>query len=122
MSLRGGAAAATTLTLATTAAASLAATGSVDPGVPGSALLAGVVALTLRRRRDGSAVVRRAGLALALTVGAVALGACGGSDGGDGAGGGAPGNIATPTGIYTVVVTATDGTLSHTFDYTLQVN
>ncbi len=116
-----GAAATTTMTLATTAAASFVGAGRIDPGVPVSALLAGLVVLAFWRRRDGRLVVRRVRLALALGVGAVALGACGGHSG-DGTGGIGPGSTATPAGSYTVVVTATGGTVTHTFNYTLQVN
>ena len=118
-----GSSATTTLTLTTTAVASLVAPGGVDPRLPGGTMLAGLAAFALWRRREWTTVIRRAGLPSLLALGGVALGACGGGgDGGDGGGNGSTGSSATPAGSYTVVVTASDGTVSRTFNYTLQVN
>ena len=115
--------ASTTLTLATTAAAGIVPAGGVDPRVPGSALLAMFAVAALWRRRERMALVRRVRLPFLLALGGAALCACGGGGtaGGDGAGNGPVGS-ATPAGSYTVVVTATDGTVNRTFNYTLQVN
>ncbi len=118
-----GNAASSTLTIATTAAAGIAPAGGVDPRLPGSALLAVLATAALWRRRELGAIVRGARLSIALALGGAALCACGGGGGagGDGAGNGPVGG-GTPAGSYTVVVTATDGTVSRTINYTLQVN
>ena len=115
--------ASTTLTLATTAAAGIVPAGGVDPRVPSSALLAMLAVAAFWLRRERMALVRRVRLPFLLALGGAALCACGGGGtaGGDGAGNG-PVGIATPTGSYTVVVTATDGTVNRTFNYTLQVD
>ena len=128
-----GAAASTTLTISTTAAASLLAfAGRIDPMLPGALMLAGLGIVVLRRGQSIAApVLRRWGLVALMATGGLALSSCGGGGdngaaagggGGGGGGGGTPGTVATPAGSYTVVITATDGSVSRSINYTLAVN
>ena len=115
------------LTITTTAAASLGVLGGVDPVLPGPLMLAGLgVVVVIARRREIAAPLRRLGLVALMASGGLALNGCGGSDGGDangnGNGPGAPGSAATTPGSYTVVITATDGSVTRSINYTLVVN
>jgi hypothetical protein len=111
-----GSALKTTLTISTAAAT---ARNLPWPGSwpPGELLLAGLSVPVLLRRRAG--VRRRASrrvLALWL-FGAAILAGCGGGN----SGGGSGGSLGTPAGTYTVAISATGGSTSHTVDYTLTV-
>ena len=68
-----------------------------------------------RRRRCSSFL-----MTVVLLLMSLGCGGGGGSTGGGG-GGGTPGDPGTPKGSYSVTVTATDGTLTHTTSFTLLV-
>lgn len=88
-----------------------------DPALPTGLVLAGMLGpLTARRRRPRSRTARAFGwLGLLLMCGAVLHGCGGGSSGKQPMSGG------TPAGTYTVTVTATSGSTSHTATYSLTV-
>src|SRR5205809_1954424 len=102
----------TTLTVTTTAPTAAALNGSGWWATGAGFTVAAVFLCGIPRKRRWSAVASFIVTAFLMTgVG------CGGGGGGGG-GGGDPG---TPRGSYTVVVTATGGALSHTVNFTLNV-
>lgn len=113
----GAGAASTTLTITTTPRATAFVGAVTLAGAPALVMLA--IGAPRRRRR----------WQLAASLVALSLYACGGGGGGgDGTqpGGGSPGGgttpaVGTPAGTYTVQVTASDGTLSHSVNFTLTV-
>jgi hypothetical protein len=115
-----GSAATSTLTIATAARTAMNSSGRpVSPLLPGGVLLAGICMPFALRRRRTVACAQHYGM-LVLLIGALALHGCGGGSGSSGAsGGGAPG---TPAGSYTVTITATAGSTTHTATYVLTVN
>ncbi|MBI5719213.1 MAG: VCBS repeat-containing protein [Burkholderiales bacterium] len=126
----GAGAAGTTLTVSTTARTAALAGALVFAGMPPVLLMAGLALPRWRRRREGAPALRRwvwAGLVAAAALG---LHACGGGGGGGASGAGDPGGgggppppapAGTPAGTYAVQVTASDGTVSHTVNFTLTV-
>jgi Bacterial Ig-like domain (group 3)/FG-GAP-like repeat len=88
----------------------------LDPFLPGTALAGMMAPFTIRRfpRTRGVRLVRWLGLL--LVCGAVLQSCGGGSSGGQNSSGGG-----TPAGTYTVTVTATSGSTSHTATYALTV-
>jgi hypothetical protein len=67
---------------------------------------------------------KRRGLGLCLLMGAIlAFGVvgCGGGSGNSGGGGGGHTDSGTPAGVYTLAVTATSGTASHTMNVSVTV-
>jgi hypothetical protein len=124
VSMSGSAAATSTLTISTAAMAAQSSAGSgrapVDPmAAPGGVLLAGVMPPILAGRRRGR-TGSKAGILLAGIIGLMAFGALISGCGGGGGGSPAP-TGGTPAGTYTVTVSATSGTQSHSLTYTLTV-
>jgi hypothetical protein len=83
-----------------------------------AAMLFAWFSMLLARTRMDS---RRPGLTLALACGLVFLAATMAACGGGGGGGGGGGNPGTPPGSYTVTLTGTSGSLSHTTTVSLVV-
>lgn len=112
-----------TVTVATTAASwqlPRAAPGNRNLPLAGLSLLA----LLLGWAGRWIAAQRRTGWAIAvLTAGWLCLAGCGGGGGGGGIGGGGsgPAHPGTPAGSYSLLVTASAGSLQHTATITLQV-
>lgn len=71
-------------------------------------------------RRKWKGFLGMAFLLMVLARGVIACGGGGGGSGGGGGGGG--GNLGTTPGNYTITVTGTTGTLTHTCTFTLTVN
>jgi hypothetical protein len=121
-----GSAGTSTLSISTTpATAQLVRPAREQPWLPGGMLLAGIYAMALplkTRLRPGKKRRGRALRAGALALFAVMLvSACGGNDSSTGgAGGGATGG--TVAGTYTVVITATSGSISQTLGLALTVS
>jgi hypothetical protein len=93
------------------------------PWAPGGIVLAGLLIPLARIRRVRSQMPVLAWTAL-LMMGAAALHGCGGNDNSpppNGGGGTGAGSGGTPAGTYTIVITATAGTTTHTMNYTLTV-
>jgi hypothetical protein len=115
-----------TLSISTTAAtAQLVAPPRGAPSAPGGMLLAQIfaVALPLHARRRSRSKRRQAALRAGALVwfSALLMSACGGGDSSSGsAGGGA--SAATPAGSYTVVISATSGSISQTVSFALSVS
>ena len=107
----------TTLTVATTGQHTVAAfrNGPDLPVAGGAALLAGVLllAIPVKKRR-----LKMVCALLFVALVAAALGGCGGGGGGGGGGATDPG---TPTGTYSVSVTAVGGSASHTVNVSVTV-
>ncbi len=94
----------------------------LDPFAPDGMILAGMMApfVTRMRRRESRARARNAlHWAGILLIGAAALHGCGGGHGSSG--GTPPPAGGTPPGNYTITVTATSGSTSHTATYALTV-
>jgi hypothetical protein len=90
-----------------------------DPFLPTGMVLAGMLApLTMRRRRPRSRTARVFSWFGLLLICGAALHGCGGG----GSSGKAPMSGGTPAGTYTVTVTATSGSTSHTAAYSLTVS
>jgi hypothetical protein len=121
-----GSAATSTLTIATATATAMNSTGKpFDPVAPGGVVFASFgLPVVLRRRRKTSRLLRRALLALLVVGVGTMLQSCGGGGGssGGGGGGGGGGSGGTPAGTYTVTVTASAGSTTHSAAYTLTVN
>ncbi len=114
----GASAATSTLTIATTG--QTAALNGIPWG-PGGIVL-GAFLIPLFRSRRVNAQIRVLACTALLTIGTCGLHGCGGDDSGSSSGGGTGGGSAgTPAGKYTIVITATAGTMTHTVNYTLTV-
>jgi hypothetical protein len=122
----GASAATSTLTIATSGQMAALVPGAKSgdrlPWAPGGIVLAGLL-LPLARIRRVNAQMRVLAWAAFLTIGAAALHGCGGNDNsGSSSGGGSGGGMGgTPAGTYTIVITATAGTTTHTVNYSLTV-
>ena len=114
----------TTLTIATSGPNAGVIVGSIDPRLPMTLLLGMGATVAMRRRPNDRSRKRMWSIALvALTL--MAAAGCR-NDSSSGSTGGAGSTTtsstpSTPTGTYTIVVTATSGAVSHTFNYTLTV-
>jgi hypothetical protein len=118
-----GSAATSTLTIATAAATALNSSHQpFNPLVPGAVSLAGLFGLpmVLRRRRTATRWLRRALLALLCVGAGTLLQSCGGGNSGSGSVG--TGSGGTPAGTYTLTVTASAGSTTHSATYSLTVN
>jgi FG-GAP-like repeat len=122
----GASAATSTLTISTTGQmAALTPGGKSEhrlPWAPGGIVLAALL-IPLARIRRVNAQMRLLAWAAFLTIGAAALHGCGGNDnsGSSSGGGSGGGSGGTPAGTYTIVITATAGTTTHTVNYSLTV-
>jgi hypothetical protein len=123
----GTAAATSTLSITTTARSAMNSSRlPFNPLIPEGLLLAGVfVPFTVHRRRR-SAHLRQHGLLTLLFISAVLVAGCGGGSTSSGTsnngGGGTVGGVTgTPAGSYTVTITASGGSLTHTVSYVLKV-
>ena len=85
----------------------------------GALAFAGIFLVGIQRKRRHIAA-RTAILSLALLLSGVACGG-GGNSGGSGGGGGTHTDPGTPAGTYTITVTGTNGTTTHTVAFTLVV-
>jgi uncharacterized membrane protein YgcG len=92
------------------------------PWAPGGILLAGML-IPLARLRRVKAQMQVLAWATLLAIGTCGLHGCGGNDnsGSSNGGGSSGGTAGTPAGSYTIVVTATAGTTTHTINYSLTV-
>jgi hypothetical protein len=123
VSVTGGVATSTLTITAGSAAAMNSSRGPVDPLTPGGVLVAGIsLPIALRRRRTQSRRLPRAARGALIMATLALLAGCGGTGGG---GSGSPSggsSGATPAGSYTVVVTATAGSVSQSANFALTVN
>jgi hypothetical protein len=122
VSITGTTAGTATLTITTTAAASSALSYPKRPGIPwhaaGGAALACLLLFGIPARRHAWRTM--VGMLMLLVALAASVMACGGGGNGGGGGGGG-GTAGTTTGIYTVTVTGTSGSLTETGTVSLTV-